>query len=81
MPVAALDSCSGDSFACGVEDSAADPDPLADDEYSRGTFGVKSGDPAARALLDKMLPQTRFLSSTGTVIDLTQMVALKRSHR
>ncbi len=49
------------------------PDPLADDEYSRGTFGVKSGDPAARALLNKMLPQTRFLSSTGTVIDLTRL--------
>ena len=48
-------------------------DPLADDSYSWGSNGTKTGDPAGKKLLNQMLPQTRFLSSTGSIIDLTRI--------
>jgi peroxiredoxin len=48
-------------------------DPLAGSEYAWGTDGRATGDPAGRQLLNKMLPQTRFLSSTGAVIDLARL--------
>ena len=51
----------------------AGKDPLADDGYNWGDGGSKTGDPAARKLVGKMLPQTRFLSSTGSVIDLLRL--------
>lgn len=49
-------------------------DPLADSGYDWGTAAkVSTGDPAGGKLLGKHLPQTRFLSSTGSVIDLTRL--------
>lgn len=48
-------------------------DPLANDDYSWGDSGGKTGDPAGKKLLNQMLPQTRFLSSTGSIIDLTRL--------
>ena len=48
-------------------------DPLVDDSYSWGDSGGKTGDPAGRKLLNQMLPQTRFLSSTGAIIDLARI--------
>ncbi len=49
------------------------PDPLradATDSYYSATWQAKGGDPAARKLIGMQLPQERFLSSTGSVIDL-----------
>ena len=51
----------------------AGKDALADDGYNWGDNGSKTGDPASRKLIGKMLPQTRFLSSTGSVIDLLRL--------
>jgi antitoxin component YwqK of YwqJK toxin-antitoxin module/peroxiredoxin len=49
-------------------------DPLASDSYEWGTPTTNTaGDPAGRKLLGKRLPQNRFLSSTGSVIDLTRL--------
>jgi len=48
-------------------------DPLADDGYSWGSNGTKTGDPAGKKLVNQMLPQTRFLSSTGAIIDLARI--------
>ncbi len=48
-------------------------DPLAGNDYAWGDTGGSSGDPAGRKLLNKMVPQARFLSSTGAVIDLARL--------
>lgn len=49
------------------------PDPVGSSEYAWDETRRKGGDPAGRKLLNQMLPQTRFLSSTGSVIDLARI--------
>jgi peroxiredoxin len=44
-------------------------DPFGNAEYD---FGASQGDPAGSKLVGKKLPQTRFLSTTGSVVDVTR---------
>ena len=49
---------------------SAGRDPFGGQEYD---FGSSQGDPAGSKLIGKKLPQTRFLSTTGSVVDVTRI--------